>query len=372
MKKELFIGLMSGTSLDAVDAALVEFLDNNKIKLIDTVSYLIPPELKQDILALCHPGYDGIQRLGIADIELGNAFAFCCIELMNQHNLMAEDIIAIGSHGQTIRHVPNAEVPFTLQIGDPNIITQTTGVTTVADFRRRDLASGGQAAPLAPAFHQYLFQTENINRFIINIGGMSNLTFLPRDLSENIVGFDTGPGNTLIDAWIQQHKQQPFDENGYWAQQGSVNTSLLKLLLADPYFAKKPPKSTGREYFNLAWLDKALNSLQMDISINDTQTTLCELTARTIADAIKSLQITVAEIYICGGGVHNDFLMQRIEKLLSDYPVASTAEIGLNPDWVEAVTFAWLARQTINGHTGNLPSVTGAKQATILGAIYRA
>ncbi|OGO93816.1 MAG: anhydro-N-acetylmuramic acid kinase [Coxiella sp. RIFCSPHIGHO2_12_FULL_42_15] len=367
MKKEIYIGLMSGTSLDAIDAALVEFLPQRKINLLATHSQPIPPKLRAEILELCQPGSDSVHKLAKVDIALGNALAQSSMKLLERSHVPREKVVAIGSHGQTIRHVPDATPPFTIQIGDPNIIACVTNITTVGDFRRRDIALGGQAAPLAPAFHRYLFSHPNKNRFIVNIGGIANVTFLPSD-SENasIIGFDTGPGNTLLDNWCLKHKGVPFDNNGEWAASGKIIPSLLKKLLNDPYFHKKAPKSTGREYFNLHWLEK----YDLPFAAVDIQTTLAELTAVSIAEAILALKRAPTEVFVCGGGAFNLFLLDRIRANLINYRIDTTECVGLHPSWVEAVTFAWLARQTIHHQPGNLPSVTGARKATILGAIY--
>lgn len=370
MKKEIYIGLMSGTSIDAIDAAIVEFTSDKQIKILATHSHSMPETLKADIIELCEPGPNGVYRLGKVDIELGNMFARCVLELMNKSKVSTSEVIAIGSHGQTIRHMPNEEIPFTIQIGDPNIITKVTGITTVADFRRRDMAFGGQAAPLAPAFHQYLFQTKESNRFIINLGGIANLTFLPKNLEDKVIGFDTGPGNTLLDNWCYKHIHQPYDNEGRWAREGKINETLLQAMLDDPYFKKAAPKSTGREYFNLAWVSNYLENCADEISVKDVQATLTELTAKSIAKAVKQVHENPTEIFLCGGGVHNQLLSERIQANLPQYKIATTAKVGLDPEWVEAVTFAWLARQTMHHQPGNLPSVTGATRHTILGAIY--
>lgn len=370
MKKEIYIGLMSGTSLDAIDAALVEFLPDNKIRMIGTYSQPILKGLREKILPLCQPGNDGVHHLARADIELGNAFAHCCLKLLAQAGMTCQDVIAIGSHGQTIRHVPDADPPFTIQIGDPNIIATLTNITTVGDFRRRDIALGGQAAPLAPAFHKYLFHSPTKNRFIVNIGGIANITFLPSDLKQAIIGFDTGPGNTLLDNWCALNLGCSFDKDGAWAATGKIQPALLKKLLQDPYFQKAAPKSTGREYFNLNWLQNYVHSHGEKLKPEDLQATLVELTASSIAEAVVALDNTPTDIFICGGGAYNTFLLKRIQANLPQQIVTTTLSIGLDPSWVEAVTFAWLARQTMNHLPGNLPSVTGARKTTILGAIY--
>lgn len=373
MPKELYIGLLSGTSMDGVDAALIDFDANKQSpQLVTTYSEPIPKQLKQALLKLCKPGENGINRMGHADNELGRLFAQCCLQLIKKAKINPREIRAIGSHGQTIRHVPNTEYPFTLQIGDPNIIAAMTGITTVADFRRRDMALGGQAAPLAPAFHNFLLRTSDENRWVLNIGGIANVTYLAADGNAAILGFDTGPGNTLSDAWCFDQLGKPYDNAGDWASSGNINPELLSVLLNDPYFQAAPPKSTGREYFNLDWLQQQLHSLSSRPSPEDIQATLLELTARSITNAIQSIDNRPGSIWVCGGGTHNQRLMARLKNLCETHRVTTTKEIGLSPDWVEAMCFAWLAQQTLKGLPGNLPSVTGAKEISVLGAIYPA
>ncbi len=360
---ELYIGLMSGTSLDGIDAVLVDFSQPSPT-LVASHYNEYTPQLRQTILALCHPGTDEINRMGELDVALGKQFALATNTLLKKNHLTAKQIRAIGSHGQTIRHYPQRQ--FTVQIGDPNIIAAETGITTVADFRRRDIAHGGQGAPLVPAFHQHIFSTSATNRAIVNIGGIANITLLPATDKQSILGFDTGPGNTLLDIWAEKYLHQPQDKNGAWAAQGKIHAELLEKLLADPFFKLVPPKSTGREYFNLQWLE---NHLPTAIPPVDVQTTLTELTARSIINAI-SHYFSQAEILICGGGVHNHFLMQRLQKLNPALSVTSTQTRGIDPDWVEAIAFAWLAKQTLAGNPGNITAVTGAMKTTILGGVY--
>jgi anhydro-N-acetylmuramic acid kinase len=365
-----YIGLMSGTSSDAIDAVLIK--THPQIELIATHSSPIPTELQQQIHQVSDPQKGTIDQLGHLDHQLGNAFAKAVLELISIANISPKMIIAIGSHGQTIRHRPSPNPhPFTLQIGDPNIIAEKTGITTVADFRRRDMALGGQGAPLVPAFHRAIFSTEKIDRAIVNIGGMANITWLPQSQLESaVMGFDTGPGNVLLDGWIHQHLQQRFDHNGAWAAQGKLNKPLLDLLLTEDFFQQSPPKSTGREMFNLTWLQNRLESFNQIVSAVDVQRTLLELTAKTIADSIQTLSTHRKEIFVCGGGVFNRLLMQRLEDLLAPNTVASTTKLGLEPQWIEAMAFAWLAHQRMENKSGNICSVTGAKGQGVLGAIY--
>ncbi len=361
---ELYIGLMSGTSLDGIDAVIVDF-ENREPKIIATHYEPMPHELRNVILEICQPGFNEINRMGELDVALGKQFAKSALTLLKENNVSAKTIKAIGSHGQTIRHQP--EKKFTLQIGDPNIIAAETGITTVADFRRRDMAYHGQGAPLVPAFHQAIFSNSEKNRIILNIGGIANITLLPCDPNKTILGFDTGPGNTLLDAWAEEHLGRRHDEHGTWARTGTIHQPLLNNLLTDSFFKLTTPKSTGREYFNLPWLQQYFT--ENNIPSVNIQTTLVELTAITIMNAINQ-HLTAGEILVCGGGIHNHFLMERLKNLTSQHAINSTKNLGMDPDWVEAIAFAWLAKQTIEKKPGNLTAVTGAKKTTILGGVY--
>ena len=366
---ELYIGLMSGTSMDAIDAVLVDF-SKLPLQLIATHSEPISTELKKKLLQLCFPGHDEINCMGILDVQMGILFAQSCNQLLKKSGIDRATIKAIGSHGQTIRHYPHdAHFPFTLQIGDPNIIAARTGITTIADFRRRDLASGGQGAPLVPAFHNYFFRNPHKDQVIINIGGIANITFLPANLNEKIIGFDTGPGNTLLDSWINQHQHKKYDQDGQWAKSGKLNNSLLAILMADEYLKLPPPKSTGREHFNLAWLQ---SKLPENIAAVDVQNTLTEFTAQSIMQAINLYATKNCDIIICGGGAHNNYLLSRLEHHRGNHTITLSQQFGIDPDWIEAIAFAWLAQQTLQSKPGNIPSVTGARQAVILGGIYQA
>ena len=368
---DLYIGLMSGTSADGIDAVLVEF-SQTKPHVIATHYTPYPETLRQQILALCQPGENEIQRLGELDTLLGTLLSEAANSLIHSQSLTAKAIRAIGSHGQTIRHAPNQPHRFTLQIGDPNTIAALTGITTVADFRRKDVACGGQGAPLVPAFHHDAFASASTPRAIVNIGGMANVTLLPTAFTTRLIGFDTGPGNALLDGWIQTHQQQTHDQNGAWGAQGTLQKTLLTQCLSDPYFQLPPPKSTGREHFNQAWLRHQLASLPSSFTPRDIQATLTELTAQTIVNAIAS-HLPSGDILVCGGGAHNTFLMNRLTALAAPaFQVRSTESDGIHPDWVEAIAFAWLAKRTLEKKSGNLPSVTGANQASILGGIYYA
>lgn len=364
--EEIYIGLMSGTSMDGIDAVLADFSQDTP-RLIAHHQQPYPDDLRKQLISLCQPGENEIDRLGEADIQVANVFADATLNLLKRCNISAKEVKAIGSHGQTIRHRPTFKNPFTLQIGDPNTLSQRSGITTVADFRRRDMAVHGQGAPLVPAFHKELFQHPEINRVILNIGGIANITWLPYHPAQQMLGFDTGPGNTLLDHWISTQQSLDYDSNGHWAASGKVAPELLTLLISDPFFAQRPPKSTGTDYFNLDWLQDKSTAPQVP---RDIQATLSELTASSIASAIRKYCSQADELLVCGGGVHNSDLMSRLEIHLPDLQVSSTMRLGVDPDWIEAMAFAWLAKQTLEGKPGNLPAATGAQQAVVLGGIY--
>ncbi|OUS06195.1 anhydro-N-acetylmuramic acid kinase [Gammaproteobacteria bacterium 54_18_T64] len=369
MSRELYIGLMSGTSMDGIDSAIVDFTEG-KANIIATCCQPIPEHLQHLTRALFLPGDDDIDTLGSVDQQLGTCFAQATNALLLQAGLKPSDITAIGSHGQTVRHrppSPDTPHPFTLQIGDPNTIAAQTGITTVADFRRRDMALGGQAAPLVPAFHRSVFHSETHNRAIVNIGGISNITLLP--IKGEVIGFDTGPGNRLLDDWIKRHQNKAFDSGGQWAKLHTSDTLLLQQLKSHPFLQRSIPKSTGREEFNKDWLDQQLKGFD-HLSAGCVQATLLAFTAETITDAIRTLPVEVDEVFICGGGALNTTLMACLGDLLKPAKVISTAVLGIAPEWVEAAAFAWLARQTLAGLAGNLPAVTGAKSLSVLGGIY--
>lgn len=364
----LFVGLMSGTSMDGIDAALVR-LGDKLCETVATTSYPYPAELREALLAASrNPSATTVDDLGDLDHWVGCCFRDAVTALLKSSGTDHTAIEAVGSHGQTIRHLPHAARPFTLQIGDPNIIAVGTGITTVADFRRRDLALGGEGAPLAPAFHQWLFADREQHRVVLNIGGIANITVLPPG-SENVTGFDTGPGNGLMDAWIQQSSNAAFDDDGAWASQGNVLPDLLTKMLDDAYFDLTPPKSTGFEYFNLDWVMRHIGANE-NLVASDVQASLLALTARSIGNAIEKHAPDTREVLVCGGGVHNGALMNLLAATLAPAAVRSTGDYGLDPDWVEAAAFAWLAKQTLLGRSGNLPSVTGARRAEVLGGIY--
>lgn len=364
----LFLGLMSGTSMDGIDAAVVRFGDRRcEVLAADCFSY--PEPLRQSLRQVRQdPGACTIDRLAQLDRRTGESFADAVMELLAKNRIAAADILAIGSHGQTIRHQPDADPPFTLQIGDPGVIAARTGITVVADFRRGDMAFGGQGAPLAPAFHQWLFWHAGSDRVVLNIGGIANVTVLPAH--GPVTGFDTGPGNTLLDAWVRRHRDRDFDADGRWASQGRASGELLSAMLQDPYFAAAPPKSTGFEHFNIEWLESRIAACTVRPADEDIQATLADLTVQSIADAVSRHARGTTQVFVCGGGFHNRDLMQRLSARLRGIDIQSTSAHGLDPDWVEAAAFAWLAKRRIAGEPGNLPTVTGASKPVTLGGIY--
>ncbi len=361
-----YIGLMSGTSMDGIDAVLASFA-NDTLLLHATHAQAYPRELRNLLRnAKNDPDGCGLDHLGMLDSWTGECFRDAALQLIDVSDVARGKIAAIGSHGQTLRHQPNGERPYSLQIGDAAIIAAGTGIRTVADFRRADIAAGGQGAPLVAPFHDWLFRSQDVHRVVLNIGGIANITSLPAK-DAPVIGFDTGPGNTLLDAWISEQRDLPYDDSGQWAASGRIIDSLLDELSADDYFDLQPPKSTGFEHFNLDWLRQFGSD---DYDPVDVQATLCELTARTIATAIEKYAPTTSEVFTCGGGVHNENLLQRIRRNLPELTVSSTRDAGLDPDWVEAAAFAWLAMRTTKNQSGNLPSVTGASRKVVLGAIH--
>lgn len=362
----IYIGLMSGTSIDAVDAVAVQ-LNADGFKLIDFHSEPIPPELNQQILDLCQPPNDSVKLLGETDHRLGKLYAKTTLSLLAKAKLNAAEITAIGCHGQTIRHSVafKDNIPFSLQIGDANILAAETGISVVADFRRKDIALGGQGAPLAPAFHRFAFADTKANRVIVNIGGISNISILP--INGACSGFDTGPGNVLMDLWSQIHLGTRYDKNGDWAASGETQLGLLQKMKACDFFSKPAPKSTGRELFNQHWLSTQLTNFP-ELAPQDIQATLLRLTSETICEAILKIDNPVDEVYICGGGAYNSQLMAKLSEHL---PTISTTEaIGIAPNLVEGCAFAWLAKRRLDHQHGSLAQVTGAKRETVLGGLY--
>jgi anhydro-N-acetylmuramic acid kinase len=359
---ETYIGLMSGTSLDGVDAALAD-LSTDKPRLIGHHHQSFAPELRDELLALNQPGNDELRRAALAANELARVYAATVRTLREKHPT-PEPVKAIGCHGQTVRHQPADG--YTLQLVNGALLAELTGIAVVCDFRSRDIAAGGQGAPLTPAFHHAAFASRTVHRVIVNIGGIANLTDLPP--AGSVTGFDCGPGNLLLDAWVQRHLKKSFDAGGKWAKSGRVIPALLERLLGDEYFRRAPPKSTGRKSFNLDWLMRQLAGGEQPA---DVQATLLALTARGIAEAAGKFCTGAQETYLCGGGTRNTALAALLSQQLAPGKVAPTDVLGVNAEHVEALAFAWLARQTLNGLPGNLPAVTGARGARILGAVYR-
>lgn len=367
MKSGRYIGVMSGTSLDGVDVVLAA-IDERMVAQQASLSWPIPVSLKEAILNVCQGQQLTLSQLGQLDSRLGKLFADAVLALLKQENLRPQDVVAIGCHGQTVWHEPVGDAPHTLQIGDNNQIVARTGITVVGDFRRRDIALGGQGAPLVPAFHQALLAHPGERRMVLNIGGIANLSLLFPD--QPVRGYDTGPGNMLMDAWIWRQKGQPYDKDARWASAGKVITPLLQQMLSDPWFARPAPKSTGREYFNYGWLERQLVHFP-GLSGSDVQATLAELTAVSVAEQVL-LSGGCERLLVCGGGGRNPLVMARLASLLPGIEVGTTDEAGIDGDDMEALAFAWLAWRTIAGLPGNLPSVTGASHASVLGAIFPA
>lgn len=369
----IYIGVMTGTSMDGIDFVAASF---EPLTLHATLSIAFEPDLKDELMALTRPGDNEIDRMGKADVALAKKIAHGINQLIDDNGLNREQIRAIGCHGQTIRHRP--EDGFTLQLGDPNIITEITKIAVVSDFRRRDMAAGGQGAPLVPAFHQAIFQHNQIDRVILNLGGIANVSLLPANKKHKILGFDTGPANILMDGWCRRHTGQPFDENGDWAAHGTAIRPLLDRLYAHDFFSKEPPKSTGREDFNLDWLDDQLIDWrndpeyeELDDTAENIQATLAKLTVRAIQKAVYRSGMKDGEMYVCGGGAHNSYVLEQLRWRLRkhEWSVQTTNVLGLSPTWVESTAFAWLAMQFIAQRSGNVPAVTGASGTRILGCI---
>ncbi len=361
-----YVGVMSGTSLDGLDIVLLEVASETTPRLLASHYVPMPDALRADLLALCHSGADEIARAEMAGQQWARLTAEAVLTLLQREGIAPDRVRAIGSHGQTIRHEPQRG--FSVQIGNPALLAELTGITVVADFRRRDVAAGGQGAPLVPAFHQALFGEDNA-RVILNIGGFSNLTLLAPE--QPVRGFDCGPGNVLLDAWIHHHHGVHFDHNGAWAASGTPCAELLAHWLRDDFFQQRGPKSTGRERFNLAWLQAQLAAFPTLTPV-DVQATLLELTARSISNDIQHALPQAREVWVCGGGARNAHLMQRLQAYLPAAQVCATDARGLPADWIEAMAFAWLAHRCLEGLPGNCPAVTAAQGLRVLGAIYPA
>jgi anhydro-N-acetylmuramic acid kinase len=365
MTTQLYIGIMSGTSLDGVDAALCEF-SGECCKVLGTHFLPYPPDIKSELITLHFPSQNELENTAIMANKLANLYALATNDLLRKNNLETHKIKAIGCHGQTIRHRP--ELGFTIQICNNALLAELTNINVIANFRSRDIAAGGHGAPLVPAFHQAIFGSKEKNRAILNIGGIANITYLAK--TGEVLGFDTGPGNMLLDSWTKLHLGKDYDANGEWASSGVVHESILSNMLGEPYFAMLPPKSTGRDLFNELWLKQHI--LYPHCRPQDIARTLVELSAKTISNAIIQHCPALDEMYVCGGGAHNHLLMQRLTEHFKDISVSITDSLGVSVDWVEAAAFAWLALQTLEGKPSNLPKVTGAKGRRILGAIYPA
>ncbi len=363
--RELYLGLMSGTSIDGVDAVLTE-IDDGSCRVQHAATTPFPPDLLGRLRRVVEIPQVSLPELGALDHAVGKFFARCALALLADAKVDRTRVTAIGHHGQTIFHDPGGDEPFSMQIGDPNVVAALAEICTVADFRRLDIAYGGQGAPLVPAFHAWCFGSANESRAVVNIGGIANITALQP--SHAPLGSDTGPGNTLLDLWAQRHRGVDYDHDGAWAHSGSVDDTLLAEFLTEPYFMKPPPKSTGREQFNASWLDGHL-ARHASISTADVQATLAELTATAIVTSVDRTLPNCRRLIVCGGGAHNADLMERLRRL-SGRTVATTATLGIAPDWVEGAAFAWLARARLRGDVGNVPSVTGARRAVVLGGVY--
>jgi anhydro-N-acetylmuramic acid kinase len=371
--RDLYIGLMSGTSLDGVDGVLVEFSASSP-HVVAYQSASFPPELRSEFLALNSPGHDELHRAALAGNSLARIYATVVQSLLKQADVSPREVAAIGAHGQTVRHRPGEfdGIGYTLQVNQPALLAELCDIRVVADFRSRDIAAGGQGAPLVPPFHAEFFGRDERPLAILNIGGISNLTLLRPSPGTNVLGFDCGPGNALMDAWCFTHKGQLFDDRGAWASGGTVNTQLLGLLKSEPFLNQPPPKSTGRDLFNASWLQTRLDALPEILAAQDVQATLLEFTAQACSINLVSNGPNIETVVVCGGGALNDRLLARISDLLGPRSVVSSSVFGLPPLQVEATAFAWLARQAVLGRTASLKSITGARGARILGCIYPA
>lgn len=363
-KPELYVGIMSGTSLDGIDTALLDF-SGSYPALLATHYQVYPPELRETLLQLHHPSQNELHQTLLIANELSRRYALTTLQLLDKAGIEANEVIAIGCHGQTIRHCPDHG--YTLQLCNAALLAELSGISVVSDFRSRDIAAGGQGAPLVPAFHHKMLRHPGIHRVIVNIGGISNLTNLQPE--QKTSGFDCGPGNLLMDSWIKQHQGLGYDKDGAWASSGKIITELLKKLVSEPFLQYPPPKSCGRDLFNMQWLQQKLYGNETPA---DVQATLLALTVYSISRAIMTYCTGVKEVYLCGGGAHNSALVASLTTALPDCQIRLTDQLGIDADWLEAIAFAWLAQQTIEGHSANLPEATGARHPCILGAIYQA
>jgi anhydro-N-acetylmuramic acid kinase len=367
MRREIYAGVMSGTSLDGVDAVVAEFPAAGPFcRLLGSAHCRFAEGLRAELLALQAPGPDELARAARVSVALADLYAEALAAAGSDAGVRNADVVAAGVHGQTVRHRP--EEGWTIQLNDPARVAERAGIAVVADFRRRDIAAGGQGAPLVPAFHAAAFGAADEHRVIVNLGGIANLSDLPPG-GAVVRGFDTGPGNVLSDLWHARHRGGAYDADGAWARSGHVDAALLAHLLTEPYFSRRPPKSTGRDLFDAAWLDARLDSLGRAVGPADVQATLVALTARGIGDAVRTHCGGATTVLVCGGGARNTALMQALARELAPRSVATTAAVGIAVDHVEALAFAWLAREAIAGRPGNLPAVTGARGPRVLGAV---
>jgi anhydro-N-acetylmuramic acid kinase len=366
LKPTYYIGLMSGTSLDGIDAVLADF-SSSPPSLLQSFYLPFSPDLRSRLLDLHQSGPDELHRAAMLGNELSRYYAEAVTGLLHTGGINPGEVVAIGCHGQTVRHCPEPERGYTIQLSSPALLVELTGITVVADFRSRDIAAAGEGAPLVPAFHEVLFKDPQIHRLVVNIGGICNLTSLGP--GKEVTGYDCGPGNILMDAWCLRHTGKMYDEDGAWAESGEVINALLAKLLMLPFFNRPPPKSAGRELFNLGWLE---NCLAGDESAADVQATLLQLTVTAIAESVSTYFPNASELYLCGGGARNRAVVARMRAAMPGRKVELTDRLGVNADWLEAFAFAWLAKQAVHGIPGSLPEVTGAKGARVLGAIYTA
>lgn len=364
---ERYVGVMSGTSMDAVDCALVEFAEKTP-RLVTSHSIPWTPALRERLQTVAAGAPVDATDLGRLDTAVGAFIADAVTALLKHAGCRPGQVVAVGSHGQTVAHAPEGDEATTVQLGNAHVIAERTGITVVDDFRRRDIAAGGQGAPLAPAFHNAMLRSVSEDRVVLNLGGIANLTLLPADPARPIIGFDTGPANCLMDLWARQHLGRPYDDGGHWAAGANPDERLLGQLLDDPYFALPPPKSTGTQYFSRPWLQQRLD-LSGPLPPETVQATLLALTATTIASAVAHHARETARVLVCGGGVNNTVLLNDLAQRL-DRPVESTAGHGIEPQWMEPMAFAWLAREALAGRPGNLPSVTGATGLRVLGTVH--
>jgi len=362
---EIYVGLMSGTSVDSIDCATLD-LSSEEIKVLSCKNFEIPKDLKKDIIHSSQSEKIEQELIDDLDFRMAEVLVESVKEIISDSDIEVKDIKAIGSHGQTIKHEPRSETPYTLQIRDPQKISNDLNITTVGNYRHDDIEAGGEGAPLTPVFHNTVFGSDRKKKAIVNIGGITNITALNYP---ELIGFDTGPGNCLMDCWSRIHNVGNYDDRGSWASSGTVNQSLLGVMMKDEYFSRKHPKSTGPDYFSHEWIQKNLLKLSKEIPAEDVQATLAQVTVVSLIESINSLNLSEESIYLCGGGVHNDFLCGEINKQ-SKKRVSTTFELGIDPDYVEAICFGWLAKQRIENKSFNLSEITGSKGEVYLGKIY--